>query len=271
MHARTLDLVRAMDSRRFLTLTLRSTNAPLADQLDRLIDCFRRLRRLNLWKTHVAGGVWAIEVTWSAERGQWHPHLHAIIDGTYLPWAALRDAWSAITGDSSIVDIRRCDDARDAARYISSYIGKLADVASLPEARVVEYAAALHRRRLSGTFGRSHASTLERATDLEPDAPATRIVPASRLIDAYLAGIPAANAAVATLAASGRHWATVLTGASARPPARPPSRSPQAVASAIAYARTLKEPDHAPQPPPQPRPPPPLLPFDHRAASYQGK
>lgn len=48
----------------------------------------------------VAGGVYSVEITWSSERHDWHPHVHVLMDAPWIPWAEVRDAWRAVTCDA---------------------------------------------------------------------------------------------------------------------------------------------------------------------------
>ena len=45
----------------------------------------------------VAGGVSAVEVTWSEAEGSWHPHIHALVDAPWIAWGEMRDHWVALT------------------------------------------------------------------------------------------------------------------------------------------------------------------------------
>jgi hypothetical protein len=49
----------------------------------------------------VAGGVYSIEVTWSKDRRDWHPHAHALIDAPWIRQSEMRDAWRAVTCDAT--------------------------------------------------------------------------------------------------------------------------------------------------------------------------
>jgi hypothetical protein len=53
----------------------------------------------------VRGGVYSIEVTWSLERRDWHPHAHLLVDAPWIAWSEMRDAWRAVTCDA----IRRAE------------------------------------------------------------------------------------------------------------------------------------------------------------------
>jgi hypothetical protein len=107
---------------RFITLTLAHTDTPLADQLRRLVKCFKVLRASRAWKNTQAGGCFTIEVKWTGDH--WHPHLHVIGEGRYLDQRTLSDLWRKVTGDSFVIDIRRIDSGKDAAHYVTKYVTK---------------------------------------------------------------------------------------------------------------------------------------------------
>jgi len=71
----------------------------------------------------VLGGAAFFEVTRSAETGLWHPHLHILVEGKYLPQEQLAGLWKDITGDSKIVDIRLVDQRKGVAEYVTKYVG----------------------------------------------------------------------------------------------------------------------------------------------------
>lgn len=161
-------VVDAMDSPRFLTLTLRSQPVPLDQQVSRLIESFRQLRRRKAWKRHVAGGIFAIEITWSAEG--WHPHLHALIDGKFFPHALVKSEWLHVTGDSTIVDIRPVLSRKKAVSYVTKYAAKGTDTRQIPRNRLAEYALAMHGVRMTQTFGKSHGVRVEEEERERSDA-----------------------------------------------------------------------------------------------------
>lgn len=165
--------VLAMDSPRFLTLTLASSDRPLADELKRMRKSFANLRRSQVWKQCVEGGVYGVEVTRNNRTGEWHPHIHIIIDGTYMPHADVKNAWLKATGDSAIVDIRAVSSRRNLAHYITKYIlkgntsptsdgGKFAPVDTWPYHAIRELFGALAGMRLLQTFGSLHGKQLVR-------------------------------------------------------------------------------------------------------------
>jgi len=112
---------------RFVTLTLKHSHMPLADQIDRLYRCFATLRRRPMWMQCVNGGAAFLEIKRGERSGLWHPHLHLIVTGTYIDQRALSKVWYAVTGDSSIVDVRAIADPQGRARYVTKYVTKPAD------------------------------------------------------------------------------------------------------------------------------------------------
>ena len=109
---------------RFLTLTLRSTKTPLADQLARLTKCFRQLRQRKFWREKVTFGAAVVELTRARDTGNWHPHLHIIMVGEFIDQNFLSRTWKEITGDSMIVDIRKIDSTQVAIEELAKYASK---------------------------------------------------------------------------------------------------------------------------------------------------
>ncbi|MEE9221818.1 MAG: protein rep [candidate division NC10 bacterium] len=146
---------------RFITLTLKHTNEPLTGRIDRLFRCFTKLRKLKLWKHAVDGGAAFTEVKINEQTMRWHPHIHAIAIGRYLPLDRLKSAWLAITGNSHIVDIRIIKDPGKVAAYVTKYVTKPADnnLYRVPEA-LDEAIVAMRGRRLVATFGSWRAVAL---------------------------------------------------------------------------------------------------------------
>ena len=144
------------DSLRFLTLTVRSNEKPLAEQLDDLYGWYRELRRRKAWKRHVRGAIATVEITRNEETGEWHPHLHVICDGEFWHQRDISIEWGEVTGGSTIVDIRRINKRSSVARYIAKYASKPANMDGWPPEAICEYAAGVHRRRMLITSGRMH-------------------------------------------------------------------------------------------------------------------
>lgn len=109
---------------RFITLTVRSNDEPLKQQIDRLYVSFRKLRRTTLWIRHCYAAAATLEITRNRDTGQWHPHLHVLAKGKYIPHAELKAEWLRITKDSHVVDIRLVKHREKAIRYLSKYVAK---------------------------------------------------------------------------------------------------------------------------------------------------
>lgn len=128
-----------MRQARFVTLTVPHTDAPLKQQRRLLLAALCRLRRTPWWKHLVRGSVHTFQVTWRHQEGRWHPHVHLIIDSRWMPWAQLRDHWAAVWPGAEIVDIRRVFDPLAAARELTHYLVRPAEVADWPDDTFLEY------------------------------------------------------------------------------------------------------------------------------------
>lgn len=137
---------------RFITLTLRSRDEPLTDQLDRIYRCFRRLRSTDTWRQTQYGGIAFLELTVSNDL--WHPHFHIISHGTWLDVKELRRTWLKVTGDSHDADIRAIGTVEGAAYEVAKYAGKSFN-ATVYRSRdhLSEAVIALQKRRTFTTFG----------------------------------------------------------------------------------------------------------------------
>ena len=139
---------------RFVTLTLKHRTEPLATTLDRLYDSFAKLRRTKLWKKCVHGGAAFVEIKWIENSEQWHPHLHVICMGSFLPQPKLRAQWFSITGDSHIVDVRLVRDKVEMTRYVTKYVTKFLSNSFVNRPSLLDEAvSAMCARRLCLTFG----------------------------------------------------------------------------------------------------------------------
>ena len=109
---------------RFITLTLKGSQEPLAVVITRLLACFRRLRHRRFWSSHVKGGIGFVEFKWSPKFQGWHVHLHTITHGRYVPKQDLVAEWYAVTGDSIIVDIAFVRQEQKVIDYVTKYVTK---------------------------------------------------------------------------------------------------------------------------------------------------
>jgi hypothetical protein len=145
---------------RFITLTLAGPNLYLKASLEKLYAAFKRLRKDALWKSGVAGGVSILEITFNEKTSSWHPHLHVLVTGKFIPQAALSKAWYAATLDSPIVHITLVRSHRNVAHYLTNYLGKpIPDSALGTPARIEEAALALAAVRRIVSFGSCHGHT----------------------------------------------------------------------------------------------------------------
>lgn len=135
---------------KFLTLTLRQTDEPLAFSVHRIKEAFRRMRSNRAWKVLVRGGFWVLEIKRNNTAGLWNVHIHAIIDAAYVPQEWLSTTWQRYTGDSYIVDIRRATPSK--TRYMTKYVTKGDDL-DVEGELLWNFYESQHRMRDCSTFG----------------------------------------------------------------------------------------------------------------------
>jgi len=152
--------IESLHTARFLTLTLKHTNAPLSTQIDKLYADFRKLRKDTQFKQLCVGGVWFFQIKLSADSQQWHPHLHCILAGKWISQLWLSKKWLQITNSSSIVDIRMVRDPGKAANEVARYAATPARLNELDSDQRVEVFDAMHRRRMCGTWGIAKSMSL---------------------------------------------------------------------------------------------------------------
>lgn len=145
--------IRKVKHPRFLTLTLKHSNAPLKHQIDTLYNHFRNLRRDKQFKQYVKGGVWFFQVKLSGHGDQWHPHLHCLIQGKYMPHDWISRKWKNVTKTSNIVDIRAVKNKSEVAKYVARYCARPAQLSTFPISLREEIFEGLHGRRLCGKWG----------------------------------------------------------------------------------------------------------------------
>jgi len=138
---------------KLLTFTLKHTDSPLPEQINKLYESFQKIRRATFFSDKCSGGVWFFEIKKSNTDSLWHPHIHCLIAGGYISQTQLKKRWFKITGDSNIVDIRLVKDKEKAARHVSRYAAKPASLKQLSLDDCIELAEALENRRICGTWG----------------------------------------------------------------------------------------------------------------------
>lgn len=139
---------------RFLTLTLKSDTESLSTLLAKLTHDFTALRRTRLWRKRVTGGVGFLEIKWMANTQRWHPHLHCLLQGRYIPREELSKLWLKVTGTSEVIDIRIVENEAHCTHYICKYASKPLDhTVIIDPPRLDEAILALKGKRLCMTFG----------------------------------------------------------------------------------------------------------------------
>lgn len=139
---------------RFVTLTLKSTDATLPDLLRKLARCFARLRRVKPWSASQRGGVSFTEVKYNAGLDAWNVHAHILTEGGYMKKNALSKAWRKITGDSFIVHLALIKSPSEVVSYVTKYVSKPLDGTVVGDRNTLHIAIeALHGYRMVTTFG----------------------------------------------------------------------------------------------------------------------
>lgn len=108
---------------------------------------------LKYLKTNVAGGVWFFQVKRSKKTGQWHPHIHCVLDAGYMAQSHLSDLWLKVTKTSSVIDIRAIKDKEKTADYVSRYASRPAPLSDYNETDQRDIFSAMHGLRLCGKWG----------------------------------------------------------------------------------------------------------------------
>jgi hypothetical protein len=109
---------------RMVTLTLKASESSLQECLNRLYDSFRKLRGRPFWKSRTLGGVAFLEFKRGGTSGLWHPHLHCLVQGRFLPQSELAQEWLCVTGDSHVVDVRLVRAREQVMHYVTKYCSK---------------------------------------------------------------------------------------------------------------------------------------------------
>lgn len=151
---------------RLITLTLKSCTHPLADQIDRIYGAFKNLRGEKFWTCAVTGGVCFLELTLNNDTGLFHPHLHVLVSGKYIPIEQIREAWLQHTGDSYVVHVQFINGAEHAASYVAKYAGKAINASVWRNhSALTECVTALAGRRSFNCFGTWGKMSLSRVPE----------------------------------------------------------------------------------------------------------
>lgn len=223
VRARVVAAVKGWNALRFVTLTLKADASSLADRFRRLFDCFAKLRRDEVWSKNVTACIAVPEVT-IGRGGQWHTHLHCLVDGAFIPQPQLKKAWHRITGDSFVVGVEAVHEREKAATYVAQYIAAGNEVHRWAPDRIREYALATHGMRMVRTYG--NASMTDADDDNEPDVigESSHLVEVAPLLRAEEQGIEQVRHAIDILASLGKAHAMALD---REPPPRRDAHSPK--------------------------------------------
>lgn len=127
-----------------LTLTIKNQKN-LALMTSDIVKCFRNLRKTRSWKTHVCGGAFVCEIT--GYSGNWHVHLHVIIQSKYYPFKEILHHWMKLSPGRGVY-IQNIP-KNQIVRYLTKYLTK----SDVPDADHYEMNQALKGMRLFQPFG----------------------------------------------------------------------------------------------------------------------
>lgn len=141
------------ESPKLLTLTMQHTSAPLDHQVKWLYAHFRKFRQRVAIRGKIRGGIWFFQLKMSVGTGEWHPHIHCVIDSPYVPQNLLSEEWHKQTLTSNIVDIRSVYDTGKVSEYVARYCTRPAQLKDYQFEDAVEIFSVFHGRRMCGTWG----------------------------------------------------------------------------------------------------------------------
>lgn len=147
------DWIKPLNRPKFLTLTIKHSDAPLAHQIDTIYNCFQKLKKTAMFHRHVHGGIWFFQTKLNAAGVLWHPHIHVLMDSDYIPHGALSALWLSITGHSPVVDIRTVHSQANLVGYVARYATLPVALADTPSDRYLELHDTFHGRKLCGKWG----------------------------------------------------------------------------------------------------------------------
>ncbi len=159
---------------KMITLTLKHNDDDLSVQIKHLYKSFQNLRRRAFFDRLITGGVWFFQLKFNQSTEQWHPHIHCLVAGKFLPHNGLKNLWLKITGDSSIVDIRSVKDVESCSNEVARYATSPADITAVNLDRALEIFYATKHRRICGSWGSARSITLK-PTPLEDTGEWTKV------------------------------------------------------------------------------------------------
>jgi hypothetical protein len=110
---------------KLMTLTLRKQKGErINSRIAELSGMVKYLRKVLARRGYpIERHMWVIELP---------NHVHGVFDGAFIPQSELAEIWKTITGDSMIVDIRKCDTHRT-VHYLVKYIAKMSTSLDTPQ------------------------------------------------------------------------------------------------------------------------------------------
>ncbi|MBA7580195.1 hypothetical protein ES708_22086 [subsurface metagenome] len=157
------------DRPKFVTFTIKHSDADLGFQISCLYQFFRNLRLRPEFCAHVRGGIWFFQIKKSDRDGLWHNHFHCVIDSKFYPHEELSSTWCQVTHGSRVVDIRVVRQPGKTANEVARYAACPCDLSKLElEDRVTAYHG-LHGRRICGTWGTAKGVPLKPPKDEHPE------------------------------------------------------------------------------------------------------
>lgn len=138
---------------KFMTFTIKHSTEPLVDQIRRLYNAYRLFRQHKFLRKKQRGGVWFFQLKRSKKTGEWHPHLHVVVDMDYVNKVEIQDDWFLTTGDSFIVDIRAVKNPKKVSDYVARYCACPCNLSDYSTDDKLTIANTLNGKRLCGRFG----------------------------------------------------------------------------------------------------------------------
>ncbi len=154
---------------KFLTLTMKHSDHTVVEQITELYDAFRRFRKLKWFSDRCTGGIWFFQIKLSDTDDRWHPHLHCIVTGKYLPLRKLSTEWLKVTSDSFVVDVQMVKDHKNAANEVARYCARPVSLSRLSVPTRAVLIDAFHGRRLHGTWGTGRAMSFSAESEYVRD------------------------------------------------------------------------------------------------------
>jgi hypothetical protein len=140
-----------------------------------------------------------IEVTYNPQSGRWHPHLHVLFDGRYMPISALRDAWTRSSRGARIVWVERVPDRSRVSRYIAKYVSKVPGSDGWKPAQVREWVAATAGKRFIICSGKCKGVRLKETVPEHDKGPLSHVCYVAHIKTAVTARRPYAILALRIL------------------------------------------------------------------------